>query len=197
MGAAKIEGVPWDIVTGVAYTESRFRPSAVSSAGARGLMQLMPATGDAMAKAVGLKNPDWFNAYDSARMGARYLKLLIKRFKGKPLSWAVASYYTGAGPTLKNNGPNEGGMKYARFAVRAANAARASRARCEGADVPTPHWPGQASGTRPHPSREPSREPSRPTPAPAPSSSSAWPAVAAMILGLGVAAALTQEAQHE
>jgi len=44
---------PW-VINGTIWVESRFNPTAVSSAGALGLMQLMPATGKASAQALGI-----------------------------------------------------------------------------------------------------------------------------------------------
>jgi len=52
--SAKTGAVEKPMVYAIARQESSFNPAAVSSAGARGLLQLMPATAKAMAKAVGV-----------------------------------------------------------------------------------------------------------------------------------------------
>ena len=52
--SAKTGAVEKPMVYAIARQESAFNPAAVSSAGARGLLQLMPATAKAMAKAVGV-----------------------------------------------------------------------------------------------------------------------------------------------
>jgi soluble lytic murein transglycosylase-like protein len=97
LDAAQKTGVPGNLALRLAYTESRYNPAAVSSAGARGLLQLMPHTG----KAYGLlTEADFFNPEKNALAGLQYLRKLHKRF-GK---WwlAVAAYNRGPGWVLKN-----------------------------------------------------------------------------------------------
>ncbi len=82
----------------IARQESRFQIDAVSRAGARGLMQLMPATAQAVARANGLPadvgrltlDPDY-----NAALGTRYLGDLIRRFDDTVL--AAAGYNAGPG----------------------------------------------------------------------------------------------------
>lgn len=80
-------GVPPALVKAVIAAESRFDARAVSSKGAQGLMQLMPATADML----GVDDP--FEPRDNVGAGVRYLRQLLDRF-GDPV-WAVAAYNAG------------------------------------------------------------------------------------------------------
>lgn len=80
----------------VIQTESAYDPNAVSSAGAVGLMQLMPET----AKRYGVK--DRKDAQQNIDGGTRYLKDLLKMFNSN-LKLAVASYNAGEGAVKKYN----------------------------------------------------------------------------------------------
>ena len=84
---ARSNGVPAALVKAVIAAESRFDPQAVSSAGAQGLMQLMPATADML----GVADP--FEPRANVGAGVRYLRQLLDRF-GDPV-WAVAAYNAG------------------------------------------------------------------------------------------------------
>lgn len=88
--AARAEGVPPELVTAVLVRESAGRSDAVSSAGARGLMQLMPDT----AREVGVT--DVHDPEQSIRGGARYLARMLERFDGDT-SLALAAYNAGPG----------------------------------------------------------------------------------------------------
>jgi soluble lytic murein transglycosylase-like protein len=70
------EGVSADLLRSVMKQESGFRPCAVSSKGAMGLMQLMPAT----AEQFGIGDP--FDAASNLDGGARFLKQLLTRYGG-------------------------------------------------------------------------------------------------------------------
>jgi len=78
----------------VIQTESAYNPQAVSSAGAVGLMQLMPET----AKRYGVKNRK--DARQNIEGGTRYLKDLLAIFNSN-LKLAVASYNAGEGAVKK------------------------------------------------------------------------------------------------
>lgn len=87
-GAAERYGVPERLVSAVIRVESAFNPRAVSSKGARGLMQLMPAT----ASVLGVRNT--FDPYENIDGGVRHLRGLIDRF-GHDLPLALAAYNAG------------------------------------------------------------------------------------------------------
>jgi len=81
----------------VIHAESRFHPKAVSRAGARGLMQLMPATADEL----GVDDP--FDAWQNIEGGTRYLGQLVRRFEGD-IHLALAAYHAGAANVQRYGG---------------------------------------------------------------------------------------------
>lgn len=86
--AATLHGVDFPLLKAVIRAESAFDPKAVSKKGALGLMQIMPANLEAF------QVHDPFDPWQNIMGGARYLKSLIKRFKGQvPL--ALAAYNAG------------------------------------------------------------------------------------------------------
>ena len=92
--AARRHRVPVCFALSVARVESGFRPHVISSAGAMGLMQLMPGT------ARGLEVDDPFRARDNADGGVRYLRKLLRRYGGDR-SRAAAAYHAGPGAVPK------------------------------------------------------------------------------------------------
>lgn len=90
---ARKYGVPPWLVKAVVKAESNFKSRAVSRAGARGLMQLMPKT----ALLFGVH--DVFDPEQNVDGGVRYLKRLIDKYDGKVL-YALAAY--NAGETVVN-----------------------------------------------------------------------------------------------
>ena len=102
--AAIDANVPLGMLYAVAKVESNLREDARSSAGARGLLQLMPAT----ARSLDL-NPD--EPSSNVLAGARYLRQLLDRFDSVDL--ALAAY--NAGPTavtVAGGAPSEGVLRY-------------------------------------------------------------------------------------
>jgi len=83
-------GIPKEVIIVMIYYESGGNPRAVSRAGARGLMQLMPRT----ARALGVQNV--FNPEENIMAGARYLRQLLDRYNNN-LSLALAAYNAGPG----------------------------------------------------------------------------------------------------
>jgi len=83
----KVDG---NLIRAVIAAESCFKPKAVSSAGARGLMQLIPDT----ATRFGVTNS--FDHKQNIRGGTQYLKFLLDRFKGD-LKKVIAAYNAGEG----------------------------------------------------------------------------------------------------
>jgi soluble lytic murein transglycosylase-like protein len=89
-GASRTNRVPATLVAAMVDAESHGDPSAVSRAGAQGIMQLMPAT----SLEYGVANP--FDPRENIDGGTRYLHDLLRRYRGN-VKFAVAAYNAGPG----------------------------------------------------------------------------------------------------
>ncbi|CDZ78777.1 Soluble lytic murein transglycosylase precursor [Legionella massiliensis] len=109
---AKNYQVPQEFIYAIIRQESGFREDVVSSAGARGLMQIMPATASVVAKHAKITYSDknqLFASQKNINIGVAYLKQLKNRYNHHPV--LVAAAYN-AGPSqvnywLKNHPPKE------------------------------------------------------------------------------------------
>jgi soluble lytic murein transglycosylase-like protein len=97
--AAERHGLDPALVAAVVRAESAFDPRAVSRKGARGLMQLMPAT----AGRFGLGAEEIHDPAKNLDAGARYLAWLLERFGGDLLR-ALAAYNAGEGTVERYGG---------------------------------------------------------------------------------------------
>jgi len=95
--AAREFGVEEAIVRAIIHAESAYNPTALSRAGAQGLMQLMPPT----AARFGVS--DSYDASQNIRGGVQYLAWLLKRFNGD-LTLAAAGYNAGEGAVDRHGG---------------------------------------------------------------------------------------------
>jgi soluble lytic murein transglycosylase len=101
--ATRLSGLPPEVIYGVVRRESLYRTDAVSSAGARGLMQLEPGTARITAHYWKLRRPllaDLFDPYVNTSLGAERLRMLLDRFDGQ-LPLALAGYDAGVNAAVR------------------------------------------------------------------------------------------------
>jgi soluble lytic murein transglycosylase-like protein len=97
--ASRRHGVSSDLVAAMVRAESAFDPRAVSHKGARGLLQLMPAT----AMRFGVSPESLFDPRQNLEAGVSYVKWLADRFPDTP-SLVLAAYNAGEGSVAKYGG---------------------------------------------------------------------------------------------
>ena len=91
----------WRLLASLAYTESNFDSTAVSWAGAKGLMQLMPHTAQQMGMPEGME----FNPEESIKAAVKYLGKTTRTFRKikdpeERIKFVLASYNSGSGHIL-------------------------------------------------------------------------------------------------
>ena len=95
--AATLYQIPEQLIRAVIKVESDYDPRAVSYAGARGLMQLMPETADRL----GVK--DINDPRENIMGGVRYLRVLANMFNGN-LDFTIAGYNAGENAVIQHGG---------------------------------------------------------------------------------------------
>jgi soluble lytic murein transglycosylase-like protein len=95
-------GVSPSLATAIAWQESGFNNAMVSSANARGIMQVMPGTWDYVQQNLAGRQLDPNSAHDNVTAGVLYLKSLLNQTGGDE-SAAIAAYYQGLG-ALRSRG---------------------------------------------------------------------------------------------
>ncbi|CAN5832147.1 hypothetical protein BH18ACI4_BH18ACI4_07300 [soil metagenome] len=110
--AAGRHGIDPRFIHAVIWQESKYKPKALSYAGAQGLMQLMPAT----ARRFGCTDPHDMAA--NVEAGTKYLSWLLKRFNGD-VKLALAGFNAGEGAVERYNAvpPYDETQKYVRRIV--------------------------------------------------------------------------------
>jgi soluble lytic murein transglycosylase-like protein len=100
MSAAREHGLDPLLLHAIAHVESRHNPAAVSPAGARGVMQVMPATG----RRFGATDAQsLMQVHTNVRAAAAYLRTLLERY-GHDLQLMLAAYNAGEGAVAKHKG---------------------------------------------------------------------------------------------
>jgi soluble lytic murein transglycosylase len=98
---AAVTSLPSNLIFAIARQESAWEKDARSSAGAMGLMQILPGTAKETAKKAGIKykKADLLTPEKNIIIGSRYISSLLKRFENNRIT-AIAAY--NAGPSRVN-----------------------------------------------------------------------------------------------
>ncbi len=107
---AAANGVPASLAAAIGYQESGFNNGMVSSANARGVMQVMPGTWDWVQRNLATTPLNAASADDNVRAGVLYLGHLLRQTGGDQAR-AVAGYYQGLG-SVTSRGPFEDTNRY-------------------------------------------------------------------------------------
>jgi soluble lytic murein transglycosylase-like protein len=116
LGAADIQsvaaqhGVSPSLAAAIAWQESGFNNGMVSSANARGVMQVMPGTWDYVEQNLARRELDTGSATDNVHAGVLYLRHLLQQTGGDE-SAAIAGYYQGLG-SVRSRGLFDDTQKY-------------------------------------------------------------------------------------
>lgn len=97
---AKENGISEDQVYALMRQESFFKETATSRSNARGLMQIMPATGRELANRMGITSYSLYEPNTSIRLGTKFLAYLLKSNENE-LKWASIAYNGGPGNLRK------------------------------------------------------------------------------------------------
>jgi len=100
--AGAMQGIDGRLISALVWSESAFRPHAVSRAGAAGLAQLMPATARGLGLRVDSSVDERFDPDLNVNAGARYLRAQIIRFGS--LELGLAAYNAGPGNVIRYGG---------------------------------------------------------------------------------------------
>ncbi len=95
----RLTGVDPYLLMAITRRESAYNPVALSPAGARGLMQLMPGTASQVSRQLGLNDPGPYGVLEpelNIRLGSTYLRDKLERYQGNRLA-AAAAYNAGPG----------------------------------------------------------------------------------------------------
>lgn len=141
--AAQEHALDPSLLNGIIWVESRFDPKAKSPAGARGLMQLMPATAAYLAKRLGERSARAYDPDFNIRAGALYLAEMVDKFGDEQA--AIAAYHAGPGNVKKWL---DGGKPFPDYSQAYVAKVMDARARFEGVGPATVH--GSNSGARDH-----------------------------------------------
>lgn len=109
-GTARAHGVDPVLVKAVAWQESRWRNHVTSSAGARGIMQIMPPTGRWIGTHLAGRSLDLADPADNVLAGVLYLEHLQDR-TGGDVRRVLASYYRGPNAVARH-GISPAGHRY-------------------------------------------------------------------------------------
>jgi hypothetical protein len=116
-------GVNPYLVMGLAWHESGWNPRAISSAGAVGIMQVMPATAEASGPALLNRKVNLYDAADNIDMGTAIIKNNLVRYDND-LAKALVAYYAGGGAVTEWSKLSDDVRRYVWSVYRAAVAFR-------------------------------------------------------------------------